>query len=201
MNQDNQTSSEKARRDILNCIGERSRRNQGSNHLFDERVNAFLGINGTDGRCLDIIERHGRIPAGQLATESGLTTGAVTTVIDRLEAAGYVARQRDSRDRRKIWIEVTPQMQALTGEIFGVYDLIGPIMMSHFTDTQLDGILAFLEMGILVHEELAADLAEHTRPGAAPEKRLAQARSFRNAAAAVADRLRDKFAPVLPPKE
>jgi DNA-binding MarR family transcriptional regulator len=83
------------------------RANQTATDVFDEALTIFLGINRTDGRCLDIIDRVGRISAGHLANESGLTTGAVTAVIDRLEAAGYARRTRDTLDRRKIWIEVT----------------------------------------------------------------------------------------------
>ena len=71
------------------------RASQAATDLFDETMCHFLGINRTDGRCLDVIDRHTKVSAGQLANESGLTTGAVTAVIDRLETAGYVRRIRD----------------------------------------------------------------------------------------------------------
>jgi DNA-binding MarR family transcriptional regulator len=57
---------------------------------------------------LNIVESRGGLTAGELATAAGLTTGAITGVIDRLERAGYARRVRDSRDRRKISLEVTP---------------------------------------------------------------------------------------------
>ena len=60
--------------------------------MLFEAFTALLGVNHTDGRCLDIVQRLGPITAGDLARASGLTTGAVTVVIDRLEKAGYVRR-------------------------------------------------------------------------------------------------------------
>jgi len=50
--------------------------------------------------------------AGRLAEESGLTTGAVTFILDRLEEAGMVARRRDTEDRRRVWVEIVPEAQA-----------------------------------------------------------------------------------------
>lgn len=184
---------------MLRAIGDASRLSQGATNLFDERVDEFLGINRTDGRCLDIISRHGRVSAGQLANESGLTTGAVTAVLDRLEAVGYALRTRDSLDRRKIWVQCTPHVLQLVEVIFGVYDLLGPIMMRHFTLEQLEGILAFLQIGTLVNEELAAGLRENTRPGAAPADQLEQARQFRRAIDGLAPRLVSELGGIAPP--
>lgn len=221
MNQDNDLSRENERRALLvrqenerlalearhanelqalmDRIGDLSRQSQVATDLFDERVSEFLGINRTDGRCLDIIGQHGRVSAGQLSIEAGLTTGAVTAVIDRLESFGYVQRHRDPLDRRKIWVESTPYTRELTATIFGVYELIGPIMMERFSKEQLSGILAFLRIGTRVNEELAAGLRENTRPGAAPADRLAQAKLFRRAIDAGAGRLAAEIERLAPP--
>ena len=59
-------------------------------------------------RCLDLLGRRGSMTAGQLSDESGLSTGAVTFLLDRLEAAGMVKRRRDTDDRRRVWVEVVP---------------------------------------------------------------------------------------------
>lgn len=184
---------------LLTRIGDLSRQSQATTDLFDERVSEFLGINRTDGRCLDIIGRHGKVSAGQLAIEAGLTTGAVTAVIDRLEASGYVHRLRDPLDRRKIWVECTPHTNELTEIIFGVYDIIGPIMMDRFTGEQLAGILAFLRIGTRVNEELAAGLRENTKPNAALSERIAQAKLFRRAIDGGAGRLAAELERMAPP--
>jgi DNA-binding MarR family transcriptional regulator len=199
MHQDNRSSREKARLDLLNQMADLSRSSQSATDLFDERVSEFLGINRTDGRCLDIIGRHKKISAGQLSIEAGLTTGAVTAVIDRLEASGYVQRVRDPVDRRKIWVECTPHTYELTEIIFGVYDIIGPVMMNRFTDEQLVGIVAFLKIGTRVNEELAEGLRENTKPGAARSDRVAQARLFRRAMDAGAGRLSEELERLAPP--
>ena len=201
MKKDISASRDNRRHDRLVEIGDASRLSQGATNLFDERLGEFLGINNTDGRCMDIIARLGRLSAGQLAIHSGLTTGAVTAVIDRLEAAGYVDRVRDPLDRRKIWVEPTPHVLQLVEIIFGVYDVIGPVMTRHFTDTQLAGILAFLRMARRVNEELAEGLRENTRTGGSPAAQIEQARQFRRAVDAASPRLAAELDKLAPPVE
>jgi|ERR1039458_7029020 DNA-binding MarR family transcriptional regulator len=64
------------------------RGSQGATDRFDQAVADAIGLNRTDMRCLDVIDREGPVPAGRLADVPGLTTGAITTVPDRLEKAG-----------------------------------------------------------------------------------------------------------------
>jgi DNA-binding MarR family transcriptional regulator len=61
-----------------------------------------IGINATDLNCLNILSFSGHMTAGELARATGLTTASITGVIDRLEEAGYVSRERDPRDRRRV---------------------------------------------------------------------------------------------------
>ena len=80
--------------------------------LFHDAVARTLGISTTEHKCLDLIERAGEsITAGQLAELSGLTTGAITGILDRLERLGYVQRDRSSEDRRKVFVSITPLVQ------------------------------------------------------------------------------------------
>jgi DNA-binding MarR family transcriptional regulator len=78
---------------------------------FSESVAKKLKLSRTDMRCLELIGRHGPLTAGQLAEQSGLTTGAVTFILDRLEQAGMVTRRRDTEDRRRVWVEIEPDAQ------------------------------------------------------------------------------------------
>ncbi len=78
---------------------------------FDEGLAKKLRLSRTDLRCLDLIGRLGPLTAGQLAAESGLTTGAVTFILDHLEEAGMVTRRRDTEDRRRVWVEIVPEAQ------------------------------------------------------------------------------------------
>ena len=86
---------------------------------MDEAAAHALGINRTDQRCLDVIDREGPLTAGRLAERSGLTTAAVTTVLDRLERAGYARRVRDPGDRRRVQVELTPLMHERATAIWG----------------------------------------------------------------------------------
>src|ERR1700733_16154999 len=78
---------------------------------FDERLAKKLKLGRSDMRCLDLIAREGPLTAGRLAEDSGLTTGAVTFILDRLEEAGMVIRRRDTEDRRRVWVEIVPAAQ------------------------------------------------------------------------------------------
>jgi DNA-binding MarR family transcriptional regulator len=114
---------------------------------FDNLAAQRLGVNLTDLNCVSIIQRRGGLTAGELALEAGLTTGAITGVIDRLERAGYVRRVRDPGDRRKISVEVTPQFLARADEIWG--PLKGDwdaLLTSRFSAQQLDSVIEFLRL-------------------------------------------------------
>ena len=121
------------------------RRNGNQDRAFDHLAAELLGVNDTDLECLTIIERRGGVTAGELAKESGLTTGAVTGVIDRLERAGYARRSPDEADRRKVLIEVTPCFYERARRIWGPMarewqQLIG----KRFTAEQLEVVADFL---------------------------------------------------------
>jgi DNA-binding MarR family transcriptional regulator len=66
------------------------------------------GLNATDFFCLNLLSLSGPLTAGQLAQQTGLTTGAATRMIDRLERSGFVCRGRDAADRRQVVVEVCP---------------------------------------------------------------------------------------------
>jgi DNA-binding MarR family transcriptional regulator len=83
---------------------------QTANDNWDQAIADRVGVNRTDTRCLDLLDQAGGMTAGQLSRAAGLTTGAVTAVVDRLEEAGFARRLRDDRDRRRVRIEVTPKV-------------------------------------------------------------------------------------------
>ena len=127
---------------------------------FDKLAAARLGVSVTDLHCLNIVEsRHG-LTAGELAVESGLTTGAVTAVVDRLERAGYARRVRDEHDRRKVKVEVTDEFYARAGEIWGpVAAEWQAVLADRFTADELATITAFLTQADELGERHAARLA------------------------------------------
>jgi DNA-binding MarR family transcriptional regulator len=86
---------------------------------FDNLAARQLGVNETDLHCLNIIQNAGGVTAGELAAQAGLTTGAVTGVIDRLERVGFARRVLDPADRRRVKLEVTPKFYARAEKIWG----------------------------------------------------------------------------------
>jgi DNA-binding MarR family transcriptional regulator len=95
------------REEIIQAINEKFREMSTETIMFHQAVADELGLHITDHKCLDLIYRFGAMPAGRLSELTGLTTGAVTGIIDRLEEAGYVRRTDDPKDRRRTIVEPT----------------------------------------------------------------------------------------------
>ena len=68
-----------------------------------------IGINATDLNCLNLLSFRGQMTAGQLAKATGLSTASITGVIDRLEVAGFVRRERDAADRRRVVVRLVTE--------------------------------------------------------------------------------------------
>jgi DNA-binding MarR family transcriptional regulator len=146
-------------------LGGEVRANQRATDVVDELVCQLLGVNRTDARCLDILDEHGRMSAGDLAQESGLTSGAITAVIDRLERAGYAQRVPDQSDRRRVLVEPTEKAREAAMElmVMPLAELTRP-MASRYTEEQLRMIIDFTREGREIQgrhaEWLRARLAE-----------------------------------------
>jgi len=82
------------------------RRTSSFMHLMSQAAAQRIGVNPTDLNVLNILSLGGRLTAGQLAQQTGLTTASITGVVDRLEEAGYVRRERDPSDRRRVVINL-----------------------------------------------------------------------------------------------
>lgn len=112
---------------------------------FDSLAAELLGVNETDLHCLNIIENSGGCSAGDLAVESGLTPGAVTGVVDRLERAGLARRVSDPGDRRRVRVEVTPAFYERAERIWGpVAADWHATLVRQFTAEELRRIIDFL---------------------------------------------------------
>lgn len=82
------------------------------NHAVAQRV----GLGASDSQLLSLLNLHGPLTPGRLAEMTGLTSGTITGVIDRLERAGFVRRERDATDRRKVVVTPVPEAMAALGE-------------------------------------------------------------------------------------
>lgn len=145
-------------------LGAEVRAGQRATDVVDDLVAQLMGINRTDARCIDILEQHGRLSAGELARESHLSTGAVTAVIDRLERAGYARRVPDSGDRRRVLVELTEFAREQAWELMGqpLRRATVPVM-ELYTDAELELFLDFQRRGREIQERHAEWLRERTR--------------------------------------
>jgi DNA-binding MarR family transcriptional regulator len=112
---------------------------------FDNLAAERLSLNRTDLHCINIIENSGGLTAGELAAEAGLTTGAVTGVVDRLERAGYARRVPDPADRRRVKLEVTRKFYARADRIWGPLAADWAARLGgRFTAEELERVVDFL---------------------------------------------------------
>jgi DNA-binding MarR family transcriptional regulator len=113
-------------------------------HLMSQAAAERIGINATDLNCLNILSLGGRLTAGQLAQATGLTTASITGVVDRLEEAGYVRRERDASDRRRVVIHLI-----LEPVLRDVVTVFAPMLeqwkkvADGYTDEELELIIGF----------------------------------------------------------
>ena len=129
-----------------------ARAHEAANDAFDEVAREKLGINRTDLRCLTIIDNNGTMTAGRLAELSGLTTAAVTSVLDRLERAGYARRVRDQPDRRQVMVEVTPLLAERATPIWGPLGEEARSTLSRMPAEELRALIDFYRLGIELNE-------------------------------------------------
>jgi DNA-binding MarR family transcriptional regulator len=155
--------SRQSRRALMEEILLESRMTQNAADALDDAVMDLLGVNRTDVVCLDILDRLGTVSAGQLATESRLTTGAVTAVIDRLERAGLVHRVADPADRRRVLVETTDRARRAGVETYGPIAEEAMRFERRFTREQLEGILEFLRLGRELNLRRADDIRRQVR--------------------------------------
>jgi DNA-binding MarR family transcriptional regulator len=137
------------------------RHNGSLDRAFDTLAAQRLGVGASDLECLSIAQRRGGATAGELATETGLTSGAITGVVDRLERLGYAERRRDPADRRRVTITVTPKFHAAADRIWRpVKEDWDATLAARFTGAQLDVVLDFLTAANDVARRHLARLAE-----------------------------------------
>ncbi|GIH23037.1 hypothetical protein Aph01nite_13470 [Acrocarpospora phusangensis] len=99
---------------------------------------ARIGINQTDLICLNALFRDGPMTAGQLAAAIGLTSGATTTAVDRLVRAGYVTREGDPADRRRVLVVASEEGARHAFALFdGLLEAVARLATT-YTDEQLD---------------------------------------------------------------
>ncbi|MBV8086626.1 MAG: MarR family transcriptional regulator [Chloroflexi bacterium] len=134
--------------------------------LFTQAVAAQLGLAASDLECLELLEDAGWATAGQLAEVTGLTSGAITGLIDRLEQAGYVTRGPDLADRRRVIVRPVPERLVQIHQIEAPLRQALSAWLSEMSADQLDLLRDFERRAYQITQQHTLWLREETaRPG------------------------------------
>jgi DNA-binding MarR family transcriptional regulator len=134
-----------AQPDLHQALLDASKKHSTLTVMFHQHVAKVLGLNITDHKCLDYVLGMEKVTAGQLADMTGLTTGAITSVLNRLEKAGFVRRVKDADDRRIVYVE---PVYANLGPVFELFGRMAEDMLDLFAryrPEELSVILDYLE--------------------------------------------------------
>jgi DNA-binding MarR family transcriptional regulator len=123
---------------------------QEATDALDEAAATHLGLNRTDMRCLSVVARVSSVGASALAEATGLTRGAMTTALDRMEAGGYIRRIRDQRDRRAVRVELTGTARKAVDTLYGPLAADGSRLLRRYSVRDLKAVLRYLEEGVNV---------------------------------------------------
>jgi DNA-binding transcriptional ArsR family regulator len=125
-------------------FGEGFRKTGALMQLMGQAAADRIGLNATDLNCLNILSFAGQMTAGELAKATGLTTASITGVADRLEEAGYVRRERDPDDRRRVVIRLMfDKALANVAPVFLPLIQGWQGVVNHYTDDELRLIVDF----------------------------------------------------------
>ncbi|MGB6458089.1 MAG: MarR family transcriptional regulator [Streptosporangiaceae bacterium] len=153
-----------ARQELISQAALAARLHQNAYDRFEDAAAEHFGVNRTAMRCMDVLERAGRLTAGEIARQTGLTSGAVTALLDRLERAGYVRRLRDVTDRRRILVELTELAWQGAAEIYGPFaEALSEY--DKYSDVELRLITRYIERGSELLAEQATRIESLPRRG------------------------------------
>ncbi len=120
----------------------------------------LIDLNRSDARSLDMLLVYGPMTAGALAEATGLSTGAITSVVDRLQSAGYAERQRDRADRRRVLVVPTEAAARTVGDVRAEIAAAGAYALRRATKEQLRVIRDFLRNERALNHDQAARLQQ-----------------------------------------
>jgi DNA-binding MarR family transcriptional regulator len=150
------------KREVFQELLAEVRASQSATARFDQAVADAAGLNRTDMAIIDALDREGPAPAGRLADVTGLSSGAMTTALDRLERSGYAQRVRDSGDRRRVLVELTEQAGALH-QFYAEHAAYAERLYQRHSVEQLEMMLQFFHEGREFNERRAAEVEAATR--------------------------------------
>lgn len=128
--------------------------------LLNRHVGGRLGLKDIDLDCLDLINAHGPLSPTALARRAGLHAATTTGVLDRLERAGWIARERDPADRRAVLVRALRERNAELLALFAGMDSRVEQICADYDDTELERLAAFLRRTAAAGRTATAELAD-----------------------------------------
>jgi DNA-binding MarR family transcriptional regulator len=144
---------------LLEELSAVSRRYMASYALFNQAVADHLGLHPTDLQCLNLLTLEGApVTTGRVAELTGLTTGSATRLVDRLERAGYVVRERDAADRRRVLVATVPEKIAEFGRLWERLGGNWSVLFDDLDESELALIIGHMRRTVDVSAEQVARL-------------------------------------------
>ncbi|MFK9120642.1 MarR family winged helix-turn-helix transcriptional regulator [Peribacillus frigoritolerans] len=140
MSSDNRVNSA-----LLESLTHRLQRYGMRSVLFQQNMAQKIGVSQTDLKSAEILNETGPITAGELSKITGLSTGSVTALINRLEKSGYVKRERDQLDGRKVMIMPIPERQEQIKSHYQSLSMATKELCSAYNEQELILINQFVE--------------------------------------------------------
>ena len=156
------SGSQEKRAEVLGELARELRQFTGLGASFFRAAASRIGMTVTDMQVIDILDLTGPTTAGQLADLTGLTTGAITGMLNRLEEAGLVRRERDESDARRVIVRLAPGKEEMheIGSIFASFGKAWDNLASHYDEEQLAFLLEFLHRSNAISRQELVRLRE-----------------------------------------
>jgi DNA-binding MarR family transcriptional regulator len=137
-------SREPSRRELTAALPLALRETLAQLSTFNQTVGTPLGLNAMEFLCLDLVGRHEPVTPGRLAAMCGLRPATMTGMLDRLEAGGWVVRERDAQDRRRVFVRAQHERAGDLGQRLGRMRRALRDISKDYSENELQLILGFL---------------------------------------------------------
>ena len=150
------TTSQEGRQALAGRLMLALRRSSAAGVLHGQAIARRVGVNSTDLECLDLILMSGPSTAGEIARHTGLTSGAVTGLIDRLERLGLVERAADAADRRKVLVRVREDRIGAIAALYTPLEKAMQALLAGYSKEEFTTLIDFAERsGALLHARVS----------------------------------------------
>ncbi|MFC5823106.1 MarR family winged helix-turn-helix transcriptional regulator [Nonomuraea insulae] len=148
------------RKNLLEALSMAGRDSSNAAVMYHSAMGQRLGLGMTEEKTLDLLQRLGPLTAGEIAQHAGLAPATVSGLIDRLEAKWLVRRVRDTKDRRRVIVEINHEQLAGFSDLFEPFVAALSDLHERYTDEELALVLDWLQRSTALQREATQALTE-----------------------------------------